>query len=356
MFSSDNGAAFGYGDNAPLRGGKATPFEGGVRVPAFISGGYLSCDRRGQILDEFPVHATDWYRTLLSAAGLNVQHERSRRLYTGTTGNSAVDMRWQYLEDKGMQIDIDGLDLWNAIQFGIVEDALVDREILLHLDEVDCPHAACGALLSGHWKLIRGPQLCNNGNCGWNNAFMTNPDGNILGCPIGSIVTNQSKVEQCADGCLFDLETDPCERINVKEDHEDIWREMEQRLVYWQQRSVRPLMGMNVTILNNDEVRPTLVCNSDYWCPYQNYSDVLFEEQLKMEYIRLYASKMDRDGGLLVTHQSVAVPLTLPDYDSTVGVILVFTMITIFCVLFRMHKEEEVDSKQLQEVTSPLLD
>ena len=72
IFCSDNGAGSEYGDNTPLRGEKGTLWEGGVRVPAFISGGYLPTYLRGKVLDSYPVHVTDWYKTLLSAVGLDV--------------------------------------------------------------------------------------------------------------------------------------------------------------------------------------------------------------------------------------------------------------------------------------------
>jgi len=46
VVSPDNGGSTWYGGlNAPLRSGKLTPFEGGVRVPAFavdFSGRYMN--------------------------------------------------------------------------------------------------------------------------------------------------------------------------------------------------------------------------------------------------------------------------------------------------------------------------
>ena len=47
VLSSDNGPAHSYGDAFPLRGFKNSSFEGGIRVPAFVSGGYLAEQRRG---------------------------------------------------------------------------------------------------------------------------------------------------------------------------------------------------------------------------------------------------------------------------------------------------------------------
>merc|ERR1711941_145890 len=120
--------------------------------------------------------------------------------------------------------------------------------------------------------------------------------------------------------------------INVKEDNEEIWKMMEDRLVYWQHRSVRPLMGNNATVLGSDEVRPTLVCNSTYWCPYQKYSDVQFEEQMKMEYIRLYGSKRNREDNIsdtLLFH--IKSMMELKQYNSTIIELMVlFTILAIF--------------------------
>jgi arylsulfatase A-like enzyme len=78
IFSSDNGGMGGYAregltyardvtDNAPLRGGKATYYEGGIRVPyicrwpGVISSG-ASCDQ--------PINSVDLYPTLLDVAGV----------------------------------------------------------------------------------------------------------------------------------------------------------------------------------------------------------------------------------------------------------------------------------------------
>ena len=54
FFQSDNGAPWGYGDNFPLRGYKNSSFEGGIRVPTFVSGGYLSEKRRGTFCVKMP--------------------------------------------------------------------------------------------------------------------------------------------------------------------------------------------------------------------------------------------------------------------------------------------------------------
>ena len=55
--SSDKGA-----NNYPLKGGKATDWQGGVRVNAFVSGGYLPESMRGKKTEGY-VHIADWYAT-----------------------------------------------------------------------------------------------------------------------------------------------------------------------------------------------------------------------------------------------------------------------------------------------------
>eukprot|EP00486_Rosalina_sp_Unknown_P009847 CAMPEP_0201596470 /NCGR_PEP_ID=MMETSP0190_2-20130828/193146_1 /ASSEMBLY_ACC=CAM_ASM_000263 /TAXON_ID=37353 /ORGANISM="Rosalina sp." /LENGTH=465 /DNA_ID=CAMNT_0048056835 /DNA_START=32 /DNA_END=1426 /DNA_ORIENTATION=- len=154
FFSSDNGAAMFSGDNAPLRGGKGTPFEGGVRVPGFVTGGYLNQDRKGQVLNEFPVHVTDWYQTLLSASNIELNYERSKKLHASSIdidSDDEIDTKWDYIDDYNIEIPIDGKDIWNAIQNNIIDDELLGREILLHLDEIDCDYESCGALIYQNW-------------------------------------------------------------------------------------------------------------------------------------------------------------------------------------------------------------
>lgn len=53
-------------DNAPLRAGKGSPYEGGIRVPCLLR--WPAQVDGGQVC-RTPVHVTDWMPTLLAAAG-----------------------------------------------------------------------------------------------------------------------------------------------------------------------------------------------------------------------------------------------------------------------------------------------
>lgn len=63
IFVSDNGGPLDHCTNEPLRGGKHTFFEGGVRVMAFISGPMIPAGRRGTRWAGMAASA-DWYATI----------------------------------------------------------------------------------------------------------------------------------------------------------------------------------------------------------------------------------------------------------------------------------------------------
>merc|ERR1711933_45887 len=56
--------------NFPLRGGKASNWEGGIRVNAFVSGGFLPYASRGRKLSGLST-LWDWYGTFATLAGVD---------------------------------------------------------------------------------------------------------------------------------------------------------------------------------------------------------------------------------------------------------------------------------------------
>jgi arylsulfatase A-like enzyme len=76
VFTSDNGAFGGVGDNRPLRRDKGWLYEGGIRVPLIVRwGGVTKAGRECSV----PVISTDFYATLLDAACLPLQEEHPTR-------------------------------------------------------------------------------------------------------------------------------------------------------------------------------------------------------------------------------------------------------------------------------------
>ncbi len=66
IFTSDNGGVDTEFDNAPLRYGKGSPYEGGIRVPFIVK--WTDNIPSGKT-NKTPVHAIDFYPTLVEMAG-----------------------------------------------------------------------------------------------------------------------------------------------------------------------------------------------------------------------------------------------------------------------------------------------
>jgi arylsulfatase A-like enzyme len=66
VFTSDNGGLLRSTSNVPLRAGKGSSYEGGVRVPAIVK--WLGVTRPGSVCDE-PIITPDLYPTLLEVTG-----------------------------------------------------------------------------------------------------------------------------------------------------------------------------------------------------------------------------------------------------------------------------------------------
>lgn len=116
IFSSDNGGPqpARVRSNGPLRAGKSTLYEGGVRVAAFATWeGHI---RAGSIVNT-PLHMIDWYPTLLQLAGASRKQE----------------------------LEIDGRDMWPCLTRGKKSP---HSEILLNATPAE------GSLRSGDWKLV----------------------------------------------------------------------------------------------------------------------------------------------------------------------------------------------------------
>jgi arylsulfatase A-like enzyme len=116
LFASDNGgpAPGRITDNGPLRAGKGTLYEGGIRVCAFATwDGKIPA---GSDVDA-PLHIVDWYPTLLGLAGATLEQERT----------------------------IDGRNLWPCL----ISGAPSPHDAILHNAA-----PAKGAIRVGEWKLV----------------------------------------------------------------------------------------------------------------------------------------------------------------------------------------------------------
>ena len=107
-------------DSAPLRAGKGSPYEGGIRVPCLVR--WPASVKAGQVCST-PVHVTDWMPTLLATAGRD-------------TSAPACD----------------GINLMPLLRGG----TLPERPLYFHMPLYDLRWAAtpCAVIREGDWKLI----------------------------------------------------------------------------------------------------------------------------------------------------------------------------------------------------------
>jgi len=119
LFSSDNGGPWPgkVTDNSPLRAGKGTIYEGGVRVCAFAC--WPGRIPAGKVVKE-PVHIVDWYPTLVKLAGGSPKQK----------------------------LPLDGMDIWPVVAQG----APTPHDALL----LSATSYGNAAIRMGDWKLLRG--------------------------------------------------------------------------------------------------------------------------------------------------------------------------------------------------------
>ena len=82
VFTTDNGG-IGQGNNWPLRGRKATLWEGGTRAVGFVRGAGIAPHLAGSVSHAM-MHAVDWLPTLAAAVGAPID--------PGTMGIDGVDL------------------------------------------------------------------------------------------------------------------------------------------------------------------------------------------------------------------------------------------------------------------------
>eukprot|EP01084_Bolivina_argentea_P210276 357969_1 len=187
VWATDNGAPVqAGGSNAPFRGSKGNNFEGGVHVPAIISGGLLPNSMRGKQLDGI-VHILDLFATFLTLAGLN----------PNDTNPEAPS-------------PIDSINLWPYFS-GDVKDS--PRTVMVH-DHLMYSNVTQGAIRNGDWKLI----IMNESRAGWYGQFS----------PDNSWTKNMTNIYACnvSNPCLFNIKQDVTEHNDLSNVYPNITKEL----------------------------------------------------------------------------------------------------------------------------------
>ena len=208
LFFSDNGGPIykpGSASNFPLRGGKYSDFEGGVRVNAFVSGGKIPQNRRGLKSADL-VHVSDIYASFLRLAHYGID---ANNVNPQEFGELLFDKR---AEKAGLP-PIDSLD----ILWGIITGSQYKKREEIHLSRQ--------SLLSGKYKLIVGDQPMNI----WQGEYYPNSTGMQ---PTFPDVDQGTFHYDCGPaGCLFDVFSDPMEYTDLALQLPEIRKQLLDRLM-----------------------------------------------------------------------------------------------------------------------------
>jgi len=218
IFSSDNGAPPAEevrGRNWPLRGFKSEIWEGGVKVPGFVSGGsnVLPDQVRGTTSHAL-YHITDWLPTLLHVVGSDVKDTESK---------------------------LDGMDVWDSISTGSPSPR---TEMVYNINPLLNPSSHHGGGGAGPPKA--GMRAVINGT---NFKLLTycysvaghGGDGNYTGPVTPSSFPPRHWPKGFGSVMLFDLDNDPSETMDVSKRYTKVVDALLVRLSEYATMSVEPM-------------------------------------------------------------------------------------------------------------------
>jgi len=242
IFHTDNGGPANgmngnMASNMPLKGRKASVWEGGVRGVALIHGAGLK--KKGYVSHQL-IHVSDWYFSLptLAARGLDSDEE-----------DKEVRSRLRaWMADQSPFLPGDGMDVWDAI----ASNSTSGRTELIHVaqpgDELS------GALRVGQWKLLVGSHQ--TGSADWyltpgqsfKDSFTVKcgtPPSFISGMAPAQgeqgFIATEPRVgcNPQSSKCLFNIAEDPCEHIDRSSQEPEVLKSMLQKLKKYQSHSIK---------------------------------------------------------------------------------------------------------------------
>jgi arylsulfatase I/J len=176
---------------APARpAGKYTSWAGGIRVPAFVSGGFVPPAQRGTVQPGL-IHIADWWATLTALAGVSDDDP-----VAAAAGLPPPD----------------GLNMWPLLT-GATETS-PRSEVPLSPQ----------SLISWPWKLQLGLQEFSS----W--TGQTYPNASSTDAAINYVIDCGDGSGPSSPGCLFNMEEDPTEHTDLAAVNPDIVSAMATRL------------------------------------------------------------------------------------------------------------------------------
>jgi arylsulfatase B len=197
------------GNNYPLRGGKHSNFEGGVRVNAFMSGGLIPIERRGATVTGL-ISIEDMFTSLLSLANIDpFDHQGAAANLPKVDGLNLID----YIFGRNNTNPRTEIILGSGIGGAADGDTMV--QALIRQDGYKCIIASLN-------------------NAIWQGPFY----------PNSSTLWNNSNIDCGNSGCLFNVFTDPSEYIDIAKQEPEILAEMLQRIQEIQKTVFSPQRGL----------------------------------------------------------------------------------------------------------------
>jgi len=221
---TDNGGETTHACNWPLRGGKFGFWEGGVRGPAFVSSLLIPVARRGTKLAGL-AHIADWYATvLIGLAGA----QPSDMTATGPLAHDSFNL-WPSIVGKAAR----------SPRTQVIHYPLIDPQKLETVASARChsaKHGCSPAVREGKWKLMLGSggagQLVAHLPLRSQESPFGGSGGHVLpngGCaaphwrPTAQATVSDPKINcSMAEPCLFDIESDPSELVNLASKRPDV--------------------------------------------------------------------------------------------------------------------------------------
>ena len=174
-----------------MKGSKSTNWEGGIRVNAFVTGGYLDPALRGTVSEEL-VEVADWWTTFSLLAGADTSDASAAA--AGLPPPDGLDMR-------GLLIP--GGNRTSPRQYIVIGDTIGDAS--------SGNTTVGGILRADGWKLLQGRL----GNPQWQGPIFPNKSS----CPTAP--------SQLCKPCLYNVRSDPHELHEVAAQHPGIVAELQ---------------------------------------------------------------------------------------------------------------------------------
>jgi len=213
--AADNGGPLGSANNWPLRGGKFSNWEGGVRVNAFVSGGAVPPARRGTAEAGFMAIA-DIYPTLCALAGADPTDARA-----AAAGLPPVD----------------GLNMWPLLS-GATN---VSPRTEVVLGDTDTGGQNGNTVVQGYINASSGLKVL-TGEVWW--SFWPGPQSPVANGPSMNVSVD------CKPACLFDVLADPSELKDLAQERPDVVAAMLQRTAELTRSAFNPDRGKrNVSLV-----------------------------------------------------------------------------------------------------------